>query len=421
MVKRTMIFIIALLLLSLPSWAAEPLIVDEAEFLSEEETEAIGDFIDAMEQIFSMEIGTFLLVPDYQMQEGEFEDFLEENFPFSNERNLYFAYDHVAGFFYAASNGIEELDSQKIQDALDKALATDSQDNAFVTLMGFYRGIYDILQPTLGTPASSSSGGAVVIGGGDEPTDIIIQSGEETLIEAKVYLEDGANLWTEDQRENLRKAAEKLSSREDIAIVLVTTDNNPDKTSEEFIEDLAEEKFGIDTDQVAFLIDMDNRNFEVNTSGRAIDVFHDQRIESILDELSLAMAEAEYYLAATTFLQEADKYLSLGIDPAYKGRKERRENNLSALDGVIGLGAGGLAGLLNFARVKKSYAKKTSPLGFQYQNNLIGGIPLQAGSLLNKRVTQRKIPKSTGSGSDKSSSTHTSSSGGTRGGGGRSF
>ncbi|NLY35659.1 MAG: TPM domain-containing protein [Tissierellia bacterium] len=425
MVKRSLVLLILLLLIALPSWAAEPLIIDEGDFLGREDAEAISVFVDAMEQVFSMEIQTFLLVPGEEMQQEEFETLLAEKYPFSNERNLYFAYDHTAGYFYVASTGVEELNSEVLQNTLNEALRTDNQGRISLTIIEFYRGIYDILQAGQGNLASpgvvAETSESDVI---DEPKGNLIVPKDDILSPGKVYIEDGAGLWSEEQKEDLRKKATELSNREDMAIILVTTASNPDKSSEAFIEDLAEEKFGIDTDQVAFLIDMDNRNVEVNTSGRAIDVLHDQRIEAILDEIFIGMEDSDYYLAAGNFLKATDRYLSLGIDPNYSGRTEREDNNISPIDGLVGLGAGGLGGLLNFGRVKKSYARKTSPLAFAYQNNLIGGIPLQVGTLLNTRVTQRKIPKATssgGGGGGSSSTTHSSSSGGTRGGGGRSF
>ncbi|HZK09479.1 MAG TPA: TPM domain-containing protein [Clostridia bacterium] len=408
MVKRSLVILLLMVLLALPSWAVESSIIDEGAFLSAEESQGLQAISEALQEAFSIQTKTFLLIPDEELEEEDFKALLKESFPFTSERSLYFALDGTRGIAYVGSEGIQELDPDTLQKMLDEALAVDFQGKLILPLTRFYSGIFDILQANPQLAATSESEEAVA----DE---------QEVLAPAKVYLDDGANLWNQEQKDMLFKEATRLSNREDMAILLVTTDYNPDKSSEAFIEDLAEEKFGIDTDQVAFLIDMDNRKIEVNTSGRAIDIIHDDRLEAILDGVYLGMEKEDYFLAGQNFIKETDLYLAQGIDPNYGGRKERGENNLSPLDAILGLGLGGVGGFLNFARVKKSYAKKTAPIDFQYRNNIIGGIPLQAGRPINKRVTQRKIPKSGGGDGGSSSTTHKSSSGGTRGGGGKSF
>lgn len=231
------------------------------------------------------------------------------------------------------------------------------------------------------------------------------------LSSSLVYLEDLAGLWGEDGAEVLFEKAKILAEEHEIFVTLATTRDSRGKSSEAYIDDLADEKFGINTDNVAFLIDMQNRRIHISTSGRAIDILTDSKIETMLDHAFDRVSEEDYFGAAEVFMKDVDKYFV-----------KAGPNKITGTDALAGLGAGSAGGLSFFNRTKKRYSKKARPLPFQYTNNLIGGIRPSQGALINRRVTTRTISSSSGgSRGGGGSSTHTSSGGGTHGGGGRSF
>lgn len=239
---------------------------------------------------------------------------------------------------------------------------------------------------------------------------MVIDKKVPVLTSDKVYLEDRAELWSQDEREVLLKEAAELAKTYDISVALATTDDSMGKTSEAYIDDMTDVNFGINTDNVGFLIDMQNRRIHVSTSGKAIDVFTDSRIDKILDNIYDQVSNEKYFKAAQVFMKDVGKYF-----------EKEGPNELSPTDALAGAGLGGASGLSFFTRTKKKYERKARPKRFQYINNLVGGFTPAQGALLDKRVTSTKIASSSGGSRGGGSSTHTSSGGGTHGGGGRSF
>lgn len=430
MVKRVLLLLMMVLLLVTPlSFAKEPTIVDDGGFLTEEEHEQLQFFLNNLQTAFDTDIGVFLLTPERTADSTvEFREYLNEKYSIESEKFIVFAYNAENESFYGFSSGFEHLNSEKQQQILDDVATADLGSRAvsyvnqyFVKAVPFMGDASTALLPTpeLGEQSEDEDGQ-------ETPTEAApTESKEEVTREAKVYLEDKADLWSAEEETKLIQKAEEISKKEDVAILLATVDENPKKSAEAYIEDLAEEKFGIDTNQVAFLIDMDNRRVEINTAGKTIDILDDIRIEDMLAKiLDQGMKKQDYFRAADLMLDDTANYLAQGVHAEHEGRKERTEpNNLSVTDGLAGLGAAGVGGLGFFGRTKKRYARKAAPLRFQYMNNIIGGLPSGQGRLIDSSTTKRQIPKSTdsGGGGGRSSTTHRSSSGGTRGGGGASF
>lgn len=431
MVKRILILLILLLLFIPLSFAVEDHLIDDSGFFTEEERQEVQTIFDELMRDYQIQGIVAFLETDRDMETSEFLDLILSKYSGNDERFIIFGYSSYEENFFGFSKGTPGFRSEQQQEVLNELIQTDLGSRAVSYVKAYFDKVKTYLEAdtteadALPLPASEDTTKEVV--GAEEPAEAeeVIETEEE--FESKVYLEDKANLWTEEERAKLREKAEAISKKEDVAIVLATTDDNPKKNAEAYIEDLAEEKFGIDTNQLAFLIDMDNRSVEINTSGKVIDILHDNRVEAMLDNIfEYGMSKKNYYKAADVMLDDAANYLEQGIASEYTGRKEREEpNSISPIDGLAGLGVAGTGGLGFFTRTKRRYAKKAAPLRFSYRNNIIGGIAAPAGTLIDRRVTTRIIPKATsgggGSGGGTGSTTHRSSSGGTRGGGGRSF
>lgn len=542
MVKRILALLLLLLLIASPGFALDPRIVDQGDFLTQEEVEQLNIFMDALEQVFDMETAAFLM-DAADTPEESFTDELHTRFPLTKERWVYFAYNHQTLEYFAESRNIPSLSTEKLTDILNE-LAEIDYSSAFLLINDFYRKVYDLLLPTLGDRGNTSTSALNLLEEGlfenviledegllwsaEEKTQIrqraeelakenilifiattdknpdmstqellqkkladapgspdrlgilfdmdqmwielrVLGRVEELISETqlqeiadavasapsryegikvfldraedylkgemtlsvppaspvdigKVFLEDLAGLWSEEEKAALLTQAQALSQKHDLRVALATTADSGSKSSEAYIDDICDAAFGIDTDNVGFLIDMDKRIIHISTSGKAIDYLDDKRIETMLDHAFEDVSASAHFLAAQGFLEDTDQYFVAGIDPNYKGRKERDEpNNLSPLDVLAGLGVGGTGGLGFFTRTKKKYARKALPLSFRYHDQLIGGLVPVQGELLNRRTTSRTISSSSGSSGGSSSSTHSSSSGGTHGGGGRSF
>ena len=113
----------------------------------------------------------------------------------------------------------------------------------------------------------------------------------------KIY--DFADLLTDSEENLLYKEATEFISQYNMDLVLVTIDDNH-TTPREFADDFYDYNFfGInDTHNgVLVLIDMDNREVYISTTGEAILMYNDNRIDSILDDMIYYMKNGAYYNA----------------------------------------------------------------------------------------------------------------------------
>lgn len=237
---------------------------------------------------------------------------------------------------------------------------------------------------------------------------------------------DDANLFTEDQIIKLNEEAGNISNNYKMDIIIVTTEATNGKSSREYADDYFDENgFGVgdDLDGVLFLINMSTREVYISTSGKGIRYLTDQRIENIIEDvLNSGLEDGDYYRGAIVFLSSTKEYLQSGIpsDQYNQDEREKEDNSLTPLEGIISLLSGGIVsgGFLLRTKSKYKMKKPTKPLTFR--NNSIVNIVSDGDRLIDTVTTSRIIPKTNDNDSGKST-THTSSSGKTHGGGGGKF
>ena len=232
------------------------------------------------------------------------------------------------------------------------------------------------------------------------------------VLAAKDLVVDQADVFTAEQEHQLEQTAAELGAAYAMDVVIVTTNDTGGKTSMEYADDFFDYNgYGVgDTyDGVLMLMDFQNRTVWISTTGKAIDVLTDNRIERILDAMyDGGMTDGDYYFAAQAFLDSTDDY--------FKG------NTLTLVDSIIALLVSGGAGAGIIGNVRSRYKGKTGRQVFSYQNNSLVNLGVVADNLTNSYTTSRVIPRPTSSsGGGGGSSTHTGSSGRTHGGGGRGF
>lgn len=224
----------------------------------------------------------------------------------------------------------------------------------------------------------------------------------------KVY--DDAALFTEEEQELLMEKARRIAEDRRMDVVVVTADDTLGKSSMAYADDFYDYNgfgFGDEYDGVLLLIDMDNRVAWISTSGRAIGIFNDNRIDRILDKMEGHLRADDFYRAADVFLDEVDYYTAGGF------RKAVRHIPIYL---IISLAAAGIS-----VAVMASYNKgrKTVTADTYLDHDSIR-LRDNRDVYIRTAVTKRVISSSSGGGHG-GSSTHVSSSGHTHGGGGRSF
>lgn len=213
-------------------------------------------------------------------------------------------------------------------------------------------------------------------------------------------------------------------------LVVATTADAGGKTEVEYADDYYING-GFAADGALFLIDMDNRQICISTSGEMIRYLDDARIEAILDVCYAAVAQEDYYGAASAFIAEVEGYYGTGIEEdQYNYDTETGEisyyNSVSAGELLFAGAVSIVVAVLVCLAVMAKYQLKFSQYRYPLQERSRFTLTRKEDIFLNEHTTSRRIESSSsngggGGGGGSASSTHTSSSGSTHGGGSRSF
>lgn len=112
-------------------------------------------------------------------------------------------------------------------------------------------------------------------------------------------------------------------------VVIVITDQTEGKSSRDYADDCYDfNDFGIgeDASGLLLLINMEIREVWISTTGKAIGIFTDTRIDRILDELVPFLTDGDYYKASMEFIRQVDRYAQSGIP---QGQYQKDEKDLS--------------------------------------------------------------------------------------------
>ncbi len=237
-----------------------------------------------------------------------------------------------------------------------------------------------------------------------------------------------------------REVIEDFQDTYHLDIVVVTVDDAQGKTAVAFADDFYEEGGfgrGSDLSGILFLIDMDNRELVFSTDGKAIRIFTDQRIESMLDGVYEGASQGDYRASVETFLRDVETYCRAGI-PGGQYNYDTETGEISVYrsirwyEALLAVCVSAFVAGTACAAVKRQYGMEENERQIRNQNMAYRAqarfaYDSQHDQLIHKFVTSKVIPRNTESGggggfsSSGRSSTHTSSSGRSHGGGSRKF
>ena len=244
----------------------------------------------------------------------------------------------------------------------------------------------------------------------------------------KVY--DFADLLTEGEEETLYNEVKNYINETNYDLVLVTTNENPKNSAREYADDFFDyNEFGNNQsrDGVLILIDMATRELYISTSGYAIKMYDDYRIERILDSGYNYITSEDYY---NTFYYMIDD-LNFYFEENYPSSNDNLEIDSSGNPiyikyipyQVVFIVSCIITIIVSFILYFKSRLKLKviSTVSYLKDDNLT----LKTDNLVNTIVTHTRrssdYSSSGGSSSRGGSSSHRSSSGRSHGGGGRRF
>lgn len=232
----------------------------------------------------------------------------------------------------------------------------------------------------------------------------------------KVY--DFANLLTDSEEKDIYYQVQDFIMEHDMDLAIVTIDSNNKGSQVEYADDFYDyNDFGIGSsrDGVLFLIDMQYRQIYMSTTGDAIQMYSDYRIDQIMNAIYQYMTDTDYFNGISNFIDELSYYASVGypeMDEASRlsvGQCLKYGAIISAIATfIIMLVLVNKNKLVRPATTAREYLDKESVVVNNYGDIFMGS-----------NTVKHKIEHS--SSSSGGSSTHSSSSGSSHGGGGHGF
>ena len=249
----------------------------------------------------------------------------------------------------------------------------------------------------------------------------------------KVY--DFADLFTSSEESIIYDKAIEYISSHNMDLVIVTIDDNPKANAREYGMDFYDyNDFGTDNKHsgILLIIDMDNRRYEMITSGEAIIMYDDARIDNILDYIYNDIKYKTYYNGVTKFISRVSSYASDGIPESNKYASVDEYGNITInqpLPWIKMLLASAVITLIVMVILvlrNKMVRKATTAKEYLDKDTL--AIHTLSDVLVDKHVSRVRIERSSSNSFSSSSSsrsggssTSRGSSGRSHGGGGRSF
>ena len=266
-------------------------------------------------------------------------------------------------------------------------------------------------------------------------------------VDASIKIYDYAELLTEDQEKDLALKAKDILAKHNIDIAIVTANSTNGLSSMEYADDFYDYNsfgYGEESSGLLMLINMEEREVWISTTGKAITIFSDGDIETLLDAAYEGLSQGNYYKAGNDFLFESEVLIYEWENFQLPLKEQITVFGVVIMALFLGFGAGGFLTFVLFIFSPNSISGK--PHISTYRDNF--KITYSRDNFLSTNTTQTIIPKepvrtysSGGSSSGRSSSgssngisssggsrssssgstTHRSSSGKTHGGGGRKF
>lgn len=227
---------------------------------------------------------------------------------------------------------------------------------------------------------------------------------KDQVIDELSYLSDS-------EIEDLEDSIDQIADDCKLDVVIMITDDTEGKSSMAFADDYFDYNgYGIGSERsgLMMLINMAEREVWISTTGDAIDIFTNSRIDKMVDHVVEYLSGDRYDKASAQFLKDINKYAK---PLSYFERIIRNITSpiLYIVLLVISLLATLIAGFASKSKMTVSNRTYENPNAFVLHE--------QRDAFIREHQTRVKVVKSTGGGS----STHRGSSGRSHGGGGGHF
>jgi len=127
---------------------------------------------------------------------------------------------------------------------------------------------------------------------------------------------DAYEALTADEEESLLSQIENIRDQYAFEVVIVITDQLDGKNSRDYADDYYDASgYGMDDENsgILMLVNMDEGEVWLSTTGRAIEIFTDSRIDAMTDKIAAQLSEDAFYKSGVVFLEDVSLYLESGV------------------------------------------------------------------------------------------------------------
>ena len=240
----------------------------------------------------------------------------------------------------------------------------------------------------------------------------------------KVY--DFAELLTPSEEEQIYNRVQKFINKTNLDLAVVTINDNNKFSAMEYADDFYDyNDFGTDSEYsgVLFLVDMDTREIYMSTTGKAISMYSDYRIDMTLDAIYQDFSNENYLNGITKFVAIIENYDTIGL-PSNKDSKYAINNEGEVYRKFPWLIVFGIPSVITAIVIGILISKNKLVRVATSSREYLDKDSLQIKTVSDRLVSTNTIavPRSSGSSSGGGgSSRHSGSSGRSHGGGGHRF
>ncbi len=250
-------------------------------------------------------------------------------------------------------------------------------------------------------------------------------------VDEKEKIYDFADLLNSSEEENLYLKVDDYISATNYDLVIVTIDYNNKYSAMDYADDFFDyNNFGFNSsrDGLLILIDMDTREIYVSTSGMAIKMYSDVRIDDIIDAGYDYLTSKNYYNCLTRMIEESKDYFVKGYPSSNSNLFIDDDGNPYYVEripyGSIFSTSGTICIITSLILYFTSLSKIKKQTAVSYINPTSTKI-VKTDQFVTTHTSKMAIPTDSGGssrgGGHSGSSFHSSSSGRSHGGGGRRF
>ncbi|SMP43085.1 TPM domain-containing protein [Anoxynatronum buryatiense] len=252
---------------------------------------------------------------------------------------------------------------------------------------------------------------------------------------ASSHVVDEYDVLSQGEIDGLQQQIDSLAADHGLDVVIVITDQVAGKSSRDFADDYYDYNgygIGPEASGLLMLVNMAEREVWISTTGEAIDIFTDQRIDAITDAVVEHLADGVFFAAAQTFLNQVDVYARQGVPAGQYREPETPQQPVSFGRKLLQMAlywpifvAALIVSAVSTIAISAGHREmpKTSASAYQPPSGFT--ITSVQDRFLRETTNRVKIaPSNSGGGSSGGagrSTTHRSSSGRTHGGGGKKF